>query len=111
MTSALLLDEMRGKLGPALRAVDEPVPDTLYLTVDRSAVRPACQYLQDALGARFIVSAGVDRRLREGCLSITHIFSRDKEKQFICVRADVPENAAEIEAISPGIPAATWSER
>jgi Ni,Fe-hydrogenase III large subunit/Ni,Fe-hydrogenase III component G len=111
VTSTELIGQMRAKLGASLRAVEEPVAGTLYLTVDKQSVLPASRYLQDDLGARFIISAGIDRRPREGCLSVTHIFSRDKQKQFICLRADVPENGGEIESITPAVPAANWAER
>jgi Ni,Fe-hydrogenase III large subunit/Ni,Fe-hydrogenase III component G len=102
---------MRGKFGDGLRAAEEPVPGALYLTVDKELIRPASRYLQDELGARFVISAGIDRLATEGCLSVTHIFSRDKEKQFVCLRADVSENGAEVDAITPDVAAASWSER
>jgi Ni,Fe-hydrogenase III large subunit/Ni,Fe-hydrogenase III component G len=111
MTSHQVINEMRARLGERLRAVDEPVPGTLYLTVDRDLVLPASQYLQDDLGGRFIISVGLDRRNSDGCFSVTHIFSRDKQKQFICLRADVPETEPEIAAITPVVSAANWSER
>jgi Ni,Fe-hydrogenase III large subunit/Ni,Fe-hydrogenase III component G len=102
---------MRAKLGAGLRDAQEPVPGTLYLTVDKELIQPACRHLQDDLGGRFLISAGIDRRSREGCFSVIHIFSRDKDKQFICLRADVPENAAEVASITPWVAGANWSER
>ncbi len=111
MTSQQVIQEMRGKFGDGLRAAEEPVPGALYLTVDKELIRPASRYLQDELGARFVISAGIDRLATEGCLSVTHIFSRDKEKQFVCLRADVSENGAEVDAITPDVAAASWSER
>jgi Ni,Fe-hydrogenase III large subunit/Ni,Fe-hydrogenase III component G len=111
VTSAQFVAEMQAKFGDALRSVEKPVPGTFYVTVDRSAILPVARWLQDDLGARFIISAGTDRRPTDGCFTITHIFSRDKHKQFICLRADVPENGGEISSITPVVPAANWAER
>jgi Ni,Fe-hydrogenase III large subunit/Ni,Fe-hydrogenase III component G len=111
VTSQQVIERMRAKLGAGLRDAQEPVPGTLYLTVDKELIQPACRHLQDDLGGRFLISAGIDRRSREGCFSVIHIFSRDKDKQFICLRADVPENAAEVASITPWVAGANWSER
>ncbi len=111
MTSEQVIEQLRAKLGAGLRAAEEPVPGTVYLTIDKDSVQSACRHVQDDLGGRFVISAGIDRRLREGCLSVTHIFSRDKEKQFICLRADVPENSAEVDSVTPWVAGANWSER
>ena len=111
MTSQQVIEGMRAKFGAGLRDAQEPVPGTLYLTVDKELIQPACCHLQDDLGGRFLISAGIDRRSGEGCFSVTHIFSRDKDKQFICLRADVPENAAKVASITPWVAAANWSER
>lgn len=111
MTSQQVIEQIRAKFGEGLQASEEPVPGTIYLTMDKDLIQPACRYLQDDLGGRFLISAGIDRRPREGCLSVTHIFSRDREKQFICLRADVSENGAEVESITPWVTGANWSER
>jgi len=111
VTSQQVIEQIRAKFGEGLQASEEPVPGTIYLTMDKDLIQPACRYLQDDLGGRFLISAGIDRRPREGCLSVSHIFSRDKEKQFICLRADVSENGAEVESITPWVAGANWSER
>ncbi len=111
MTSQQVIEQMRAKFGEGLQAAEEPVSGTIYLTMDKDLIQPACRYLQDDLGGRFLISAGIDRRPREGCLSVSHIFSRDKEKQFICLRADVSENGAEVASITPWVEGANWSER
>ncbi|MDH4179405.1 MAG: NADH-quinone oxidoreductase subunit C, partial [Armatimonadota bacterium] len=111
MTSQQVIEQIRAKFGEGLQASEEPVPGTIYLTMDKDLIQPACRYLQDDLGGRFLISAGIDRRPREGCLSVSHIFSRDKEKQFICLRADVSENGAEVASITPWVKGANWSER
>jgi len=102
---------MREKFGQGLRAAEETVPGAVYLTVDKGRLLEACRFVQDDLGGRFVVSAGIDRRQGEGCLSVAHFFSRDKEKQFICLRADVDEDQAEVDSITPWVPGANWSER
>jgi Ni,Fe-hydrogenase III large subunit/Ni,Fe-hydrogenase III component G len=111
VTSQQVIEQIRAKFGEGLQASEEPVPGTIYLTMDKDLIRPACRYLQDDLGGRFLISAGIDRRPREGCLSVSHIFSRDKEKQFICLRADVSENGAEVDSVTPWVAGANWSER
>jgi len=111
VTSQQVIEQIRAKFGEGLQASEEPVPGTIYLTMDKDLIQPACRYLQDDLGGRFLISAGIDRRPREGCLSVAHIFSRDKEKQFICLRADVSENGAEVDSVTPWVAGANWSER
>jgi len=111
MTSQDIIDRVRENLDGALVASEEPAPGVLHLTVKRASVVEACRHLQDSLGARFLISAGIDRRPGEGCLSVTHIFSRDEDQQFICVRADMSGDSAEIESITPWVNGANWSER
>jgi len=111
VTSVQFVAEMQAKYGDALLSVEKPVAGTFYVTVDRNAIIRVARWLQDDLGARFITSAGTDRRPTNGCFTITHIFSRDRQKQFICLRADVPENDGEISSITPAVPAANWAER
>ena len=111
MSSVQFVAEMQGKFGEVVQSVEKAVAGTFYVTVDKNAIVPVARWLQNDLGARFIISAGTDRRRTDGCFTITHIFSRDKEKQFICLRADVSEKGSEIASITPAIPAANWAER
>jgi Ni,Fe-hydrogenase III large subunit/Ni,Fe-hydrogenase III component G len=111
VTYTQFVAEMQAKFGGRLRCVEQSAPCTFHVTIDKDAVVPIARWLQDDLGARFLISAGMDRRASDGCFAVTHIFSRDKQKQFICVRADVPENGGVIDSITPVVPAANWSER
>jgi len=111
MTSQDVVSELRGKLNGGLLVSDEAVPGVLYLSVAKGSLVEACRHLQEALGARFLISAGIDRRASEGCFSVMHVFSRDKDKQFVCVRADTEDGEAEVEAITPWVRGAAWSER
>lgn len=111
MASAELIAEMQRKLGAALRASEEPVPGTIYLTIDKQALPVAAGHLQKALGARFLITAGIDRRATRGCYQVTHIFSRDKQQQFVSLVADVAEGEEQVMAITPEVPAANWAER
>ena len=88
-----------------------PHPDTLHVTVDRTAMREVAGALFNKLHARFVASVGTDRRPVSGDYSIVHIFSLDPEQLYILLESPVPQDDLRIDAITPLVPAADWAER
>lgn len=84
-------------------------PDLLWLGIDAHSVRDAARTLRDDLGARFLVTAGVDERSTEDRYGIIHLFSLDADHIFVALDCSVAENDPHIDSITPVIPGAAWS--
>lgn len=102
---------LRERLGVAVCDVRQDAADTLRLVLDRGAVRAAVAVLVDELEARFLISAGTDRRSLSGDYGIEHIFSLDREHLFVVLDCAVDLDDARIDSITPIIPGANWAER
>jgi len=111
MTSAELIGKLRQAFGPQIQGVAERVPGKVRVTVEPSAIVPVSKFVYRDLGARFLITAGVDSRAERGCFDVDHIFSLDKDKIFLILRCSVPAGAAAVKAITPDVPAANWAER
>jgi Ni,Fe-hydrogenase III large subunit/Ni,Fe-hydrogenase III component G len=105
------VDLVRGRVGDELVAATQPHADTLRLRVDRRAVRAAAAALSGELGARFMITIGIDRRELDGGFGIVHLFSLDREHLFVLLDCAVPPGDEHIDSITPVVPAANWAER
>ncbi len=105
------VDLVKERVGAALLAATQPQADTLWLKVDRRAVRPAAAALADELGARFMITAGIDRRELANDFGILHLFSCDREHLFVILDCAVPPGDERIDSITPVVPGANWAER
>jgi Ni,Fe-hydrogenase III large subunit/Ni,Fe-hydrogenase III component G len=105
------VDLVRGRVGDELVAATQPHADTLRLRVDRRAVRAAAAALSGELGARFMITSGIDRRELDGGFGIVHLFSLDREHLFVLLDCAVPPGDEHIDSITPVVPAANWAER
>jgi len=106
-----LSEVLRERLGPAVRDVKRDAADTLRFVLDRGAVRAAVTALNDEFNARFLISAGTDRRPLSGDYGIEHLFSIDREHLFVVLECAVAPDDARIDSITPIIPGANWAER
>jgi len=111
MTSADLIGKLREAFGPAIQSVTEPTPNKVLVAVAPEVIVPAAVALNKQHGARFVITAAIDSRAARNCFDVDHIFSLDKEKIFVILRASVPEGRETIAAITPEVPAAAWAER
>jgi Ni,Fe-hydrogenase III large subunit/Ni,Fe-hydrogenase III component G len=102
---------MAAALGPLLRNTDRPRPDRLYFTVDPGAAVKAVEVLYSALGARYVISVGVDLRQQLQGFEVLHCLAFDGAHLRCAVR--VPLDAAEprLPSITPLIPGAAWAEQ
>jgi Ni,Fe-hydrogenase III large subunit/Ni,Fe-hydrogenase III component G len=110
-TVSRLSEVLRERLGPAVRDVKRDAADTLRFVLDRGAVRTAVRVLDDEFNARFLISAGTDRRPLSGDYGIEHLFSIDREHLFVVLECAVAPDDARIDSITPIIPGANWAER
>jgi formate hydrogenlyase subunit 5 len=105
------VDFVRERVGAGLIAATRPHPDTVRLRVDKRAVRAAADALSGELGARFMITAGIDRRELDDGFGIVHIFSLDREHLFVLLDCAVAPGDEHIDSITPVVPAANWAER
>ncbi|MDP2959632.1 MAG: NADH-quinone oxidoreductase subunit C [Longimicrobiales bacterium] len=99
------------RIGSGLLEVRRTEPDLLWLQVDPEQVRPATRTIAEELGARFLVTVGIDQRPRGRGYGIVHLFSFDAHRLFVALECEVDEGKARIDSITPLIPGAAWSER
>ena len=101
------VDLIREKVGAMLVAATQPHADTLRLQVDKRAVRLVAGALANELGARFMITTGIDRRELGGDFGIVHLFSLDREHLFVLLDCAVASNDEHIDSITPVVPART----
>ena len=105
------VDLVRERVGAGLVAATQPHADTLRLQVDKRSVRAAAGTLADELGARFMITTGIDRRELDGGFGIVHLFSLDREHLFVLLDCAVAADDEHIDSITPVVPGANWAER
>jgi len=111
MGSGELIATLRTAFGPDLLSVTERVPGKVRLQVTPAGLVSVSRYLYRELGARFVITAGVDARADRGGYEVAHIFSLDKDHLFAIVSGMAPADAPQVDAITPDVPAASWAER
>lgn len=102
----VLKDGLDGQL-----SVDNTTDTTVFATVGRQSLRDVTALLQDRLGARFLISAGVDHRTDLGVLEAVNMFALDKDKLFVSLRTEVDPLEPSVDSIADLIPGAAWTER
>ena len=106
-----LLAGIKQRAGSGFIESYEPVDRKLYVKLDKSVIVPMTSYLFNELGARFLITAGTDRRDNLGAFEINHIFAMDEDHGYVCLLAEVDPSDAKIESITPVVPGAGWAER
>jgi Ni,Fe-hydrogenase III large subunit/Ni,Fe-hydrogenase III component G len=106
-----LAERIEGSFDPGQVAIERPQADTLRVRIDRRDVRSAAAALGADLGARFLVSVGLDRRPTSGDFGIVHLFSLDPDHLFLALECGTDASEPRIESITPVVPAAAWAER
>ena len=106
-----ITERLRSRLGSALLQAARPHPDTVRFDVEPHAVRRAAEVLGHEVGARFLVTVGMDERPLGRGYAIVHLFSLDPAHLFIAAYCSVDPADAKLPSITPVIPAAAWAER
>ena len=102
---------VRERVGADFVAATQPHADTLRLRIDKGSVRAAAGALVSELGARFMITTGIDRRQMDGDFGIVHLFSLDREHLFVLLDCAVAPGDERIDSITPVVPGANWAER
>ena len=105
-----LATRARAALGDALLGSTAPAADRLYLAVAPVAVPAAVRLLYEALGARYVISVGADRRHAGGGFEVLHSFALDRDHLRCVVRASLEAGRPALPSITPIIPGASWAE-
>jgi Ni,Fe-hydrogenase III large subunit/Ni,Fe-hydrogenase III component G len=97
-------------LGERLLAVECPTPDRLYATVTRKANVAAVRTCFEELGARYVITVGLDRRNEQAGFEVVHCFAFDKEHLRCAVRVPLAAEHPTIDTITSVVPGASWAE-
>jgi len=87
MSGQDLIEKLNGEFGKSIVETRLAHDDELYVRVDRDSVPRAADYLAKLVGARFVVSAGTDRRNGRQNLEVSHIFSLDHDRLFVGIKS------------------------
>ena len=105
------LSELKAQFPDAFKNVEEHVKDQMVVTIPRESLPEVAKYAVKKLDARFVISVATDMRPKDGGYMVSNIFAFDKDKKFLVLQCNMPEDDPSIGSITPDIPAANWSER
>jgi Ni,Fe-hydrogenase III large subunit/Ni,Fe-hydrogenase III component G len=111
LTANKALAKIKSKFFKHIIHSEEKLPGQLFLTIQKNILTKMADYLFNDLGARLVVNLGTDEIQLNGHLTVSHIFSLDKEKLFITVKVLIDPEDPFIDSITPFIPGANWTER
>ena len=107
-----ILDELVARLGPRAQERRElGSSSAAVLTVRPEDLPNAAAFIDSGLDARFVVSTGTDLRGSGDGFRVDHIFSQDRRKTWILLRAHAAAEDPHVPSITPVVPAAGWAER
>jgi len=106
-----MIQRLQEKFGKGILEFKEPVKGKIYLTIPKTAILKFVEFIFNELKGRFVISVGTDTRSISNDYTITYIFSLDKEKTFISLKAHVENDDLAINSITSTIPGAGWAER
>ncbi len=105
------IKQIKSNLEDAVLRVEQPSSDSVYLSIKPESLTSAVDYVINQLSARFLTITGTDERNRSGNFMANYIFSFDKEKSFLILKAAVDATNASVDSISHIVPGANWPER
>ena len=85
-----------------------PLPNRLYVRVEKGNVRELCRIVFEDLGARFATATGSDVGKE---LEVVYHFAYDAAGLVVNVRVRTPKGDPVLPSIVPAVPAAEWIER
>jgi len=83
----------------------------LVATVAPNDLRDAARFIHESLDARFVISVGTDCRPMGQGFRVDHIFSQDRRRTWMVLRAFTGADDPKVPSITPEIRAAAWAER
>ena len=110
--SSALLSALGAHLGARLLDGGPLDPSgALVATVAAGDLREAARFIHESLDARFVISVGTDCRPAGRGFRVDHIFSQDRRRTWVVLRAFADAAAPKVPSITPDIRAASWAER
>ena len=111
LTGKQLTDELQTNFDGQITQSEEKSPGKVFITIEPEALTALADYVINNLGFRFVVNVASDEVPLNGNYVISHIFSHDEEKLFLCIRVHVDPANPFIDSITPLISGASWAER
>jgi Ni,Fe-hydrogenase III large subunit/Ni,Fe-hydrogenase III component G len=99
----------RGTAGCAPSAMDGS--GAVIAQVAAGDLPGAAAFLHSDLDARFVISTGTDCRPMGRGFRVDHIFSQDRRKTWVVLRAFIEGDTPAVPSITPVVRAAAWAER
>jgi Ni,Fe-hydrogenase III large subunit/Ni,Fe-hydrogenase III component G len=109
--AARVLDDIRTHLAHRAIETQEMSDSVAVVTVSSDDLPDAAGILDKVMDARFVISAGTDFREQGRGFRVDHIFSQDRRKTWVVLRAYADAVDPEVASITPVVPAASWAER
>lgn len=100
---------LKNRFPAEIIAISEPAWRQYHIVVERDIVEEIAAYLKN-LGARFVISVGVDVREAGNGFEVIHIFSHDAEQAFFLIKTYLDSVRPTIKSITPVFPGAAWAE-
>ncbi len=88
-----------------------PNSSAVAVTVRAEDLPLAAGLIDEQLDGRFVISTGTDFRGSGRGFRVDHIFSQDRRKTWILLRAYASADDPHVPSITPVVPAASWAER
>jgi Ni,Fe-hydrogenase III large subunit/Ni,Fe-hydrogenase III component G len=110
-TSTSISQELRSHLGANVLESFAIGSETVGVVVAEKNLPAAADVIDHTLDARFVISVGTDMRDKGQGFRVDHIFSQDRRKTWIVLRAQTSADNPTVASITPTVPAAAWAER
>jgi NADH-quinone oxidoreductase subunit C len=102
------VERLRSLAGSTPVEWERPLPDRVYLTVDRRDAREFGRMLFEDFGARFATATGLDVGQE---LEVVYHFPYDAVGLVVNMRVRTPKADGKLPSLTPVVPAAEWIER
>lgn len=111
LTGKQLIKSLKKNFDAKIIHSEEKHPRQVYITINPDVLIPLTDYAINQLGFRFLVNVGSDEVQLHGNYIISHLFSQDTDRLFLCVRVPVDPANPFIPSITPLVSGANWAER
>jgi len=109
--AAKIIQEVRSQVGSRIVEAGEKSASLAVIKVAPDDLPTVASWLDKSLDARFVVSVGSDFRDWGEGFRVDHVFSQDRRKTWIILRASAPDENPAVPSITRAVPAANWAER
>lgn len=111
LTGIQLIEALKTEFNDKILDIEERVTGKIFVTIKPDALVLITDIVIHRYGFRFLVNVGSDEVQLNGKYAISHIFSADDHRLFLCIRVLVDPNNPFIDSITPLVSGANWAER